>query len=51
VLVFVGHPHSQTDRYIEVLAATGPPRDLVIFHAMELSDAYRHLITKRDDNE
>jgi hypothetical protein len=41
--VFVGHPHGQTDRYIEVIVAMRPPRDLVIFHVMPLTDLYRHL--------
>jgi hypothetical protein len=42
--VYVGHPHGQTDRYIEVIAALRPPRDLIIFHVMDLSDLYRHLV-------
>ena len=42
--VYVGHPHGQTDRYIEVIAAMRPPRTLVIFHVMPLSDLYRHLL-------
>lgn len=41
--VYVGHPHAQTDRYIEVIVATRPPRDMTIFHVMPLSDLYRHL--------
>jgi hypothetical protein len=41
--VYVGHPHSQTDRYIEVIVATWPPNNLAIFHAMPLTDLYRHL--------
>ena len=43
-VVYVGHPHGQTDRYLEVIAAHRPPRDLVIFHVMELTDLYRHLL-------
>lgn len=43
-MVYVGHPHGQTDRYIEVLAAHRPPRTIVIFHSMPLSDLYRHLL-------
>ncbi|WP_164860200.1 hypothetical protein [Rathayibacter iranicus] len=42
--VYVGHPHPQTDRYIEVIAAMRPPRTLTIFHVMELSELYRHLL-------
>lgn len=40
--VWVGHPHAQTDRYIEVIAAARGSQ-FVIFHAMALTDAYRHL--------
>ncbi|AMM22793.1 hypothetical protein AX769_21900 (plasmid) [Frondihabitans sp. PAMC 28766] len=42
--VYVGHPHGQTDRYIEVIVAVRPPATLTIFHAMPLTDLYRHLI-------
>ncbi|WP_221739668.1 hypothetical protein [Arachnia propionica] len=42
--VYVGHPHAQTDDYIEVIAAHRPPRTIVIFHAMPLSDLFRHLL-------
>lgn len=42
--VFVGHPHAQTDRYIEVIVEITPPRNLKIFHVMELTDKFRHLI-------
>lgn len=42
-IVFVGHPHAQTDRYIEVIA-TMRRGDIVVFHVMGLSDIYRHLI-------
>jgi len=41
--VWVGHPHPQTDLYIEVVAAARGS-EFVIFHAMTLSDAHRHLI-------
>lgn len=42
-IVFVGHPHPQTDRYIEVIA-TMRRSDIVVFHVMDLSDLYRHLV-------
>ena len=42
--VYIGHPHAQTDDYIEVVAAHRPPRTIVIFHAMPLSDLFRHLL-------
>lgn len=44
--VFVGHPHAQTERYIEVIAAVRPPRGLLVFHVMELSDLYRYLLNE-----
>ena len=50
-IVYVGHPHGQTDRYVEVIAALVPPRDLVIFHVMELSDLYRHLVNREGESK
>lgn len=45
LIVFVGRAHAQTDRHLEVIArAVGG--DIVVFHAMELSDSYRHLAQK-----
>lgn len=41
--VFVGKPHEQAKRYIEVIAKMSHG-DIVIFHAMELSDNYRYLL-------
>lgn len=43
-VVYIGHPHAQTDRYIEVIAAHRVPRTIVIFHAMPLTDLFRHLL-------
>lgn len=43
-MVYVGHPHGQTDRCIEVIAAHRLPRTIVIFHAMPLGDLFRHLL-------
>lgn len=43
-IVYVGHPHAQTDRYIEVIAAHRPPRVVWIFHSMPLSDLFRELL-------
>lgn len=45
-IVYIGHPHAQTDRYIEVIAAHRKPRTVKIFHVMPLSDLYRHLLTE-----
>ncbi len=35
---FIGHPHGNTDRVIEVIAALKPWGTLVVFHAMEIRD-------------
>lgn len=43
-IVYIGHPHGQTDHYIEVIAGHRPPRDVWIFHSMPLSDLYRYLL-------
>lgn len=45
--VFVGHPHSQTDRYIEVIVSQRG-EDFVVFHVMPLSDLYRDLLQGRE---
>ena len=43
VRVFVGRPYAGSRRFIEVIALIRPPRTIVVFHAMELSDLFRHL--------
>lgn len=43
-MVYIGHPHGQTDRYLEVIAAYRPPRTIEIFHVMPLTDNYRHVL-------
>lgn len=43
-MLYIGHPHGQTDRYIEVIAAHRHPRTIIIYHSMPLSDLYRHLL-------
>lgn len=48
VILVIGHPHGQTDRYLEVMYVIDPPRGLTIFHVMELTDKYRHLLTGRN---
>ena len=45
-ILYIGHPHAQTDRYIEVIAALRPPRTVNIFHVMPLSDFYRDLLNE-----
>lgn len=35
---FYGHPHTQTDRFIEVFAALKPWGTVVVFHAMDRPD-------------
>ncbi len=43
-IVYVGHPHAQTDRYLEVIAAHRPPRTIPIFHVMSLTNQFRYLL-------
>ena len=43
-VVYVGRAHAQTDQRLEVVVAIRPPRTMVIFHVMEVSDLYRHLL-------
>lgn len=45
-VLYIGHPHSQTDRYLEVIAAHRPPRTIVIFHVMPLGDLYQPLLNE-----
>jgi hypothetical protein len=45
-MLYIGHPHGQTDRYLEVIAAHRKPRTIWIFHVMELSDLYRYLLNE-----
>lgn len=42
-VAYVGHPHAQTDRYIEVVVMEWEPRNVTVFHVMDLSDNFRHL--------
>lgn len=46
--LFIGHPHGQTERYLEVIAEIKASRRIVIFHAMELSDKFRHYLYQED---
>lgn len=46
--VFIGHPHGQTEQLIEVLAEVTPPRNVTIFHAMELTDKFRWLLEEEE---
>jgi len=42
VWLYIGHPHSQTDREIEVLVNVyGDGREALVFHAMELGPKFR----------
>lgn len=43
-MVYIGHPHGQTDRYLEVIAVHRAPRTIEIFHVMPLTDMYRDLL-------
>lgn len=43
VVLYIGHPHSQTERYVEVVALLNRRRgSILIFHAMPLRDMNRH---------
>lgn len=42
--MYVGRPHPQTDRRLEVGAWMKPPNTVTIFHVMDVSDLFRHLI-------
>jgi len=42
VWLYIGHPHSQTDREVEVLVNVYPDgREALVFHAMELGPKFR----------
>lgn len=43
-IVYIGHPHGQAERYLEVIAAHQPPRTVVVFHVMDLTDQFRYLL-------
>ncbi len=48
VWLYIGHPHAQTDREVEVLVTVyGDGREARIFHAMELGPKFRRY---REDN-
>lgn len=47
-IVYVGHPHRQTDGYLEVIVAHRLPRTIVIFHVMPLTDNFRYLLYEGD---
>lgn len=49
--VFVGRPHAQSRRYIEVIVAVTHTGDIVVFHAMELTDTWRHLVYEAGHTE
>lgn len=45
-IVYLGHPHGQTERYLEVIAAHRPPRTVEIYHVMPLTDNFRYLLNE-----
>ncbi|MGB5952036.1 MAG: hypothetical protein WBG57_05895 [Ornithinimicrobium sp.] len=47
--VYVGRAHAQSEQRLEVVAAHRPPRTVVVFHVMPLTDLYRHLLAERED--
>ena len=42
--MFVGRPHPQSRRFLEVGAAMRPGGRLEVFHVMELTDVWRWLL-------
>lgn len=46
--MFVGLPHPQALRYLEVGVAVDSRGRRIIFHAMEVTDLYRHLVPPTD---
>jgi len=47
--VFVGHPNEMDTDYLEVIVAHRPTQYLRIFHANYLTDKFRYLIERNDD--
>lgn len=47
--IYVGHPHGQTERFIEVIVLEWNPREIEVFHVMELSSLYEHLAFERPE--
>jgi hypothetical protein len=43
ITLYIGHPHGQTDREVEILVRTfpGTTREAIVFHAMPLGPKYR----------
>jgi hypothetical protein len=42
VWLYIGHPHAQTDREVEILVNVYPDgREALVFHAMELGPKFR----------
>lgn len=48
-VLYIGHPHGQTERYLEVIVALWEPRNMQVFHAMELTDKWRYLLTQEEN--
>jgi len=47
--VFVGHPNEMDAYYLEVIVAHRPTRYLRIFHANYLTDKFRYLVERSED--
>jgi len=43
-IAYVGRRHEQSNAYLEVIAAHRPPRTIVVFHVMSLTDNFRYLL-------
>ena len=52
VRLYIGHPHAQTDREIEVLVNVYPDgREALVFHAMELGPKFRRYREENPDGD
>jgi hypothetical protein len=51
ITLYIGHPHAQTDREVEILVRSfpGTAREALVFHAMPLGPKYRRLREEHPD--
>ncbi|GGF15032.1 hypothetical protein [Subtercola lobariae] len=47
VVLIIGHPHDQTERWLEILVRALPNGDKKVFHAMELGSKFRPFLGGR----
>ncbi|KZC95108.1 MULTISPECIES: hypothetical protein [Clavibacter] len=51
ITLYIGHPHGQTEREVEILVRTfpGARREALVFHAMPLGPKYRRYREEHPD--